>query len=94
MKKIMLVIIAYVYGSVASCVWLFAAPWIVTCQAPLSMELSRQEYWGGLPFPASMEPASLRSPLTGGFFTISATWEAPISAYHPQIWQIKIKDIV
>ena len=23
----------------------------VTCQAPLSMEFSRQEYWSGLPFP-------------------------------------------
>ena len=58
------------------------------------MELSRQEYWGGLPFPTSMEPASLRSPsLAGGFFTTSATWEA-ISAHHPQIWQIKIIDIV
>ena len=22
-----------------------------TCQAPLSMGLSRQEYWSGLPFP-------------------------------------------
>ena len=26
-------------------VWLFAAPWTVACQAPLSMEFSRQEYW-------------------------------------------------
>ena len=24
--------------------------WTVTCQAPLSMEFSRQEYWGGFPF--------------------------------------------
>ena len=23
------------------------------CQAPLSMEFSRQEYWSGLPFPSS-----------------------------------------
>ena len=30
---------------------LFATPWTVTCQAPLSMEFSRQEYWGGLPCP-------------------------------------------
>ena len=28
-----------------------AASWTVACQAPLSMELSRQEYWGELPFP-------------------------------------------
>ena len=29
---------------------LFEAPWTVACQAPLSMEFFRQEYWGGLPF--------------------------------------------
>ena len=34
-----------------SCVQLFAIPWIVACQAPLSMGFSRQEYWSGLPFP-------------------------------------------
>ena len=26
-------------------------PWPAACQAPLSMEFSRQEYWSGLPFP-------------------------------------------
>ena len=31
---------------------LFATPWIVTHQAPPSMEFSRQEYWSGLPFPS------------------------------------------
>ena len=34
-----------------SCVQLFATPWTVACQMPLSMEFSRQEYWSGLPFP-------------------------------------------
>ena len=32
-----------------------ATPWIVTCQAPLFMEFSRQEYWSGLPFPSPRE---------------------------------------
>ena len=27
-----------------------ATPWIVACQAPLSVAFSRQEYWSGLPF--------------------------------------------
>ena len=27
-------------------------PWTVACQAPLSMGISRQEYWSGLPFPS------------------------------------------
>ena len=30
---------------------LFATLWTVTRQAPLSMGLSRLEYWSGLPFP-------------------------------------------
>ena len=30
----------------------FATPWTVTCQAPLSMGFSRQEYWSGLLFPS------------------------------------------
>ena len=35
-----------------SCVQLFATPWTVAHQAPLSMGFSRQEYWSGLPFPS------------------------------------------
>ena len=31
-------------------VQLFATALTVACQAPLSMEFSRQEYWSGLPF--------------------------------------------
>ena len=34
-------------------------PRIVACQAPLSMELSRQAYWSGLPFPS---PGDLPNP--------------------------------
>ena len=52
-------------------------PMDCTCQAPLSMGFSRQEYWSGLPFPSpgdlpdpGIKPASLKSPtLAGGFFT-------------------------
>ena len=35
-----------------SCIQLFAAPWIVACQAPLSTGFSRQEYWSRVPFPS------------------------------------------
>ena len=31
---------------------LFATPWTVAYQAPLSMWFSRKEYWSGLPFPS------------------------------------------
>ena len=46
------------------------------------MGFSRQEYWSGLPFPSPVDLPSPgiepRSPaLTGGFFTVGATWEGP-----------------
>ena len=46
-------IIYYRYSSgqvcyLLSCVRLFATPWTVACQAPLSMKFSRQEYWSEL----------------------------------------------
>ena len=40
-------------------VQLFAIPWTVAHQAPLSMEFFRQEYWNGLPFPS---PGDLPDP--------------------------------
>ena len=54
-----------------------------SCQGPLSMGFSRQEYWSGLPFPppgdllySKTEPESLMSlALAGGFFTTSASWD-------------------
>ena len=39
---------------------LFATPWTVAYQAPLSMRFSRQEYWSGLPFPS---PGDLPNPV-------------------------------
>ena len=49
--------------------WLFVTPHTVARQAPLSMGFSRQEYWGGLPFPSAgdlpdpgIEPVSPVSP--------------------------------
>ena len=50
-------------------VQLFVTPWTVARQAPLSMELSRHEYWSELPFPSpedlldpGIEPSSPASP--------------------------------
>ena len=70
-------------------IWLFATPWTVACQAPLSKGFSRQEYWSGLPCPPpgdlsdpGIESASLTPPaLAGSFFTTSAAWEAQ-AAWH------------
>ena len=40
-------------------VWLFATPWTVTHQDPLSMGFSRPEYWSELPFPSPMHACML-----------------------------------
>ena len=69
-----------VHAQLFNCVQFFVTPWTVAHQAPLSMELSRQEYWSGLPFPTAwdipdpgIEPVSLESPaLTDGFFFTTA----------------------
>ena len=42
-------------GLVANSRPTLAIPWTVACQAPLSMGFSRQEYWGGLPFPSPLD---------------------------------------
>ena len=41
-----------------SCLTL-ATPWTIACQAPLSVGVSRQEYWSGLPFPSPGHLADL-----------------------------------
>ena len=66
----------YMHIGMLSDVRLLAIPWTIAHQAPLPIELSRQEYWNGVPFlsPGDLsnpgtEPASLRPPpLAGGFF--------------------------
>ena len=55
---------------------LFATPWTVAHQAALSLGLSRQEHWGGFPFPSpgdrpdpGIEPPS--PALAGGLWAVS-----------------------
>ena len=70
------------YACVLSCsvmfnyLQLFATPWTVAHQAPLSTEFSRQECWSGLPLPTPEDlpdpGIKLASPAqAGGFFTTS-----------------------
>jgi len=55
-------------------VGLFATPWTIVCQAPLTMGFLRQEYWSRLPFPSpgdlpNSESEPVSPALTGRFFT-------------------------
>ena len=62
------------------------------------MGFSRQEYWSGLPCPppgdltyTGMEPAFLMcSALAGGFFTTSATWEAPYTHIYEHKYDVNV----
>ena len=63
-----------------SCVRLFVTPWTGACQAPMSMEFSRHEYWSGWPFPSpgeySWPPGQIPvSCIAGRFFTVWAARE-------------------
>ena len=42
---------SYMCVCMLSCSVLFVTPQTIACQAPLSVEVSRQECWSGLPFP-------------------------------------------
>ena len=72
-------------------------PCTVARQAPLFMELSRQQYWSGLPFPSpgdlsnpGIEPASLVSPaLASGFFT--TVTPGKLQAFHSKSLNIHFK---
>jgi len=66
-----------------SVVFYSVTPWTVACQAPLSMGLSWQEYWSGLPFPPSgwnlsnpgIEPVSTATPALAGIFFITEPYQ-------------------
>ena len=76
-------------------VQLFATPWTVACQVPLSLGFPRQEYWSRLPFPPpkdfftqGSEPESLASPaLAGRFFTIEPPGKPVIHAWSTDFLQ-------
>ena len=60
-----------------------AIPWIVACQSPLSMGISREEYWSGLPWPPpgdlpdpGIQPVFYISCIGRQVLPTSATWEA------------------
>ena len=67
-----------------SCVRLFASPWTVARQAPLSMEILQARIWSGFSCPPpgdlanpGIKPASLTSlALADGFFSTIASYEA------------------
>ena len=43
-------------------VQLFANPWTIACQAPLSMEFSREQHWSGLfPPPGELSDPAIKS---------------------------------
>ena len=79
-------------------VWLFATPWTVAYQAPLSMGFLGQEYWSGLPFPSPGESSWPRdqtwvSSIAGRCFPIWATREAHFNYRQVQSMVTEIRTV-
>ena len=80
---------------------LFATPWTVAYQAPLSMGFSRQECWSGLPFPSpgglpntgiksgslSLQADTLPSELGPLLIASLMTWNSDC-VDHNKLWKI------
>ena len=75
--------------------WLFATLWTAASQGPLSIEFSKQEYWGGLPFPPPRDLPDGGSKLRllhmhwqadyyyyYYYFTTGATWKTSVQFNH------------
>ena len=71
-----------VCAQLLSHVQLSATPGTVACQAPLSVEFSRQEYWSGLPFPP---PGIFPTGDQTCIFSISCTGKRIL--YHRATWK-------
>ena len=70
-------------------VQLFATPWTATYQAPLSMGLSRQGYWSGLPFPSPEDlPDPGIEPGSPTLHTNALPSEPPGKTYLHNAWHI------
>ena len=77
-------------------------PWTVACQAPLSIEFFRQEYWSGFPFPPpgdlpdpGIKPASPVSPaVAGGFLTTELPGKPMVSLNAPKLVKVYRKSII
>ena len=70
-------------------VLLFASPWTVAHQAPLSVEFSRQEYWSGLPFSTPRDLPSPRieptfSALADRFFITESHLSSNLGTLQPE----------
>ena len=71
-------------------------PWTVACQASLTMEFSRQEYWSGLQSPS---PGDLPNPviepgspaLAGEFFTTEPSGEPIGHMGHSHLLVVTLK---
>ena len=77
-----------VHAHSLGCVQLFATPWIVPCQAPLSMGFFRQEYWSGLPFPV---PGAAVGLAENSWLFVLQTDICICSCIYPRIQSLKNK---
>ena len=66
-----------------SCVQLFATPWTIAHQAPLSLRFPRQKYWSRLPFPS---PGDLLDWGIKPVSPVAPALQAETHGRHPLMW--------
>ena len=85
--EIFLLIVKFTYRvCLLSRVWLFATPWTVAHQVPLSMGFSRQKYWNRLLFPP---PGNLPDPGIKPTSPVSPAISLPLHS----MWSLFIKSL-
>ena len=92
----------YMFVCMLSCVWLFATPWTIAHQAPLTMEFSRQKilevvntsYSRGSSWPRGRTVFLVPPALAGRFFTTWATWEAHSCSLQSPKWSSLVWPLV
>ena len=76
----------------------FVTPWTVVCQAPLSMEFFRQEYWSRLPFSTpgdlpqtGIKPSSPAFPARAGRFSTTEPHGNPSVSHVSTLYRSLLK---
>ena len=96
----------FVCAQLLSHIQLFVTLWTAASQAPLSMELSKQEYWSGFPPTpledppdTGIEPALPTSPTPQADYSLLSHWGSPnVCVFFPQLknkqtWEVSVRSL-
>ena len=80
--------ISCIHAQLLSQIPLFATPWAIAHQAPLSMGFPRQEYWSGLPFPTPRDLPEQSTTMDCRLTKTATCFLGPVSP--PSLWALSL----